>query len=282
MRKYFATAGALLLGAALYGVGVTVFINPHKVLLGGATGLATILNVLFKVPLGLGLVLINLPLLVATYFLLRRHYAFAAIVGTLLLSVSLQFCSRIPPFQGDRLLSVLCGAALSGAGVAIICGQGFVTGGSDLLALLLQKKFPAVSFGGLVLAVDAVVIIWGGLIYRELEAVLYSLLLSAVYTAVLNAYLKGRTQGRMAFIISAVPLEKTIIEGTGHGVTILSGTGGYTGDGKNILFCAVHTGDEKALRRIVYAADPKAFMVVGEATEILGFGFQDPGKEAIK
>lgn len=282
MRKYLTMAGTLLLGAALYGVGVTVFINPQRVFLGGATGLATILNILLKIPMGLGLALVNLPLLIISFFFLGRRFSLLAVCGTLLLSISLELTGWIPAFEGDRLLSVLCGAALSGAGVALFCGQGMVTGGSDLLAVLLQKKFPAFSFGGMVLLIDAIVILAGGLIYRELETVLYSLLLAAVYTVVLNTYLKGRTEGRVAWIVSSVPLEKAIIAGTGHGVTILEGVGGFTGDGRKVLLCALHTGEEKMLRHIVYDADPQAFMVVAEATEILGFGFQDPGKEAIQ
>lgn len=281
-RKALTTAGTVILGGLLYGVGVTVFINPHQVLLGGATGLATLLELLIGLPIGLGLALINLPLLIMSFFLLGKRYALFAVGGTLVLSVFLQLTGQLPAFAGDRLLSTLCGAALSGAGVALLCGQGMVTGGSDLLALLLQKRFPAFSFGGLVLLIDTVVILLGGLVYRTLETVLYSLLLAVVYTVTLNTYLKGRTQGRIAWIVSGVPLEQAIITGTGHGVTVLEGKGGFTGDGRRVLLCALHTGEEKLLRRIVYQADPQAFMVVGEATEILGFGFQDPDKEAIQ
>ena len=274
--------GSLLLGGALYGIGITVFINPHRVILGGATRLATIFSYLWSVPLGLALVLVNLPVLILSFLFLGKRFSLLALLGTALLSLSLELCAFLPPFQGDRLLSTLSGAALSGAGVALICGQGIVTGGTDLLAVLLQKRFPAISFGSLVLILDGAVVLLGGLVYREGEAVLYSLLLAVIFTVVLNTYLKGRTQGRVAWIITEESIEGIIMEKMERGVTLLSGSGGFTGHPKRILLCALRTGEERLLRRIVYQADPHAFMVVGEATEILGFGFQDPQKEEIQ
>ena len=274
--------GSLLLGGALFGLGTTVFINPHRVLLGGATGLATIISYLSGLPMGLSMFLVNLPVLILSFLILGKRFSLKALGGTALLSLSLELSSFLPSFSGDRLLSTLCGAALTGAGVALICGQGVVTGGSDLGALLLQKKYPALSFGNLVLLIDGAVVLLGGMVYRELETILYSLLLAVIYTVVLNTYLKGRTQGRVAWIITAKPIEKLLLEKMGRGLTILPGSGGFTGEKKQILFCALHTGEERQLRRIVYEADPQAFMVVGEATEILGFGFQDPKIEEIQ
>lgn len=282
MKKYGIAVFTVALGAALYGLGICVFINPQRVLMGGATGLATVLELLVGLPLGLGLLLINLPLLILAYFFLGKRTALFSMVGTVVLSVALELFALLPPFHGDRLLSVLSGAALAGAGTGLLCGQGITTGGSDLLALLLQRKFPALSFGGMVLIIDVAIVLLGGLVYGEVETVLYSVLLATVFTVVLNTYLKGRTAGRMAWIVSAKDLAATITREAGRGVTVLEGRGGYTGDGRVILLCALATGEEKALRKIVYHADPAAFMVVAEATEILGFGFADPGKENIQ
>ena len=282
MKKYAATLLTLLLGSLLYGAGVTVFINPHRVLLGGATGLATLLQQWTGLPVGWGVALVNLPLLVCAFFLLSKRFALLAVGGTALLTLGLEITSVLPAFTGDRLLSTLCGAALSGAGVALICGCGMVTGGSDLLALLLQRKFPALSFGNLVLVVDVAVILLGGVVYRQLETVLYSVLLATVYTVVLNTYLKGRTAGRVAWIIAHTDLSGLIMQELGRGLTVLSGTGAFTGQPKQVLLCALHPGEERALRQIVYRADATAFMVVTEAIEVLGFGFSDPGKEKIQ
>ena len=282
MKKVLSSLLTVLFGALIYGLGVTVFINPHRVLLGGATGLATLMELWTGLPVGIGIALINLPLLIASFFVLGKRFALSAIGGTAVLSVALELTTLLPAFSGDRLLSTLCGAVLTGAGVALICGEGMVTGGSDLLALLLQRKFPALSFGNLVLTVDVVVILLGGVVYKELETVLYSVLLATVFTVVLNTYLKGRTAGRVAWIVSQKPPTKAIMEQMGHGITVLPGTGAYTGEGKKVLLCALQPGEEKALRRVVYEADPTAFMVVTEATEILGFGFSDPKKETIQ
>ena len=282
MKKYGTAVFTVLLGAGLYGLGICVFVNPQRVLMGGATGLATVFELIFGLPLGLGLLLINLPLLVLAYFFLGKRVALFSMLGTVLLSASLELFSFLPAFGGDRLLSVLFGAAMAGAGTGLLCGQGVTTGGSDLLALLLQKRFPALSFGGMVLIIDVAVVLLGGAVYQEMETVLYSVLLATVFTVVLNTYLKGRTAGRMAWIVSAEDLSSVIIREAGRGVTVLAGKGGFTGDGRIVLLCALATGEEKHLRKIVYHADPAAFMVVAEATEILGFGFADPGKEKIQ
>ncbi len=272
----------MMLGALIYGVGVTVFINPHRVLLGGATGAATILNVLTRLPIGIGVMLINAPILLLSFFILGKRLSLMSLGGTALLSAALELTARLPAFQGDRLLSTLCGAVLSGAGIALMCGEGMVSGGSDLIALILQKKYPAISFGGLVLMIDGLIVLLGGIVYKELETVLYSLLLAAIFTVVLDLYLKGRTAGRIAWIISARPLEEAIMAETERGITVLKGKGGYTGEDKYVLFCALAPGEERRLRKIVYQLDPEAFMVVGEASEISGYGFQRPEREAIK
>lgn len=274
--------GYFLLGGILYGVGITVFINPHRVLLGGATGLATIGAYLWNLPVGISMILVNLPILILSFLFLGKKFSFLALGGTLLLALSLEACSFLPPFEGDRLLSTLCGGALSGAGVGLLVGQGMVTGGSDLLAVLLQKHWPAISFAHLVLVIDGAIVLLGGAVYREGETVLYSLLLAVIFTVVLNTYLKGRTQGRIAIIISEKTPEDAILKGLGRGVTILFGAGAYTGETRRVLLCALRPGEERALRKIVYKSDPSAFMMVGEATEILGFGFQDPKKEEIQ
>ncbi len=282
MKKTLLPLLTVLFGGLIYGVGVTVFINPHRVLLGGATGLATLMELWTGLPVGISMALINLPLLIASFFILGKRFTLLAMGGTAVLSAALELASVLPAFSGDRLLSTLCGAVLTGAGVALICGVGMVTGGSDLLALLLQRKFPALSFGNLVLAVDVAVILLGGMVYGELETVLYSVLLATVFTVVLNTYLKGRTAGRVAWIVSQHSLAEAIMNRMSHGVTILPGTGAYTGKGKEVLLCALQPGEEKALRRVVYEEDPTAFMVVTEAIEILGFGFSDPKKEKIQ
>ena len=282
MKKYGISVLTVLLGAGLYGVGVTVFINPHRVLMGGATGLATILETVVGIPVGIGVALLNLPLLIVSFFWLSKRFSLLALAGTAILSLALELTALFPAFTGDRLLSTLCGAALTGAGLALLCGEGMVTGGSDLLALLLQRKFPAFSFGNMVLIIDVIIILMGGVVYGELEAVLYSVLLAAVYTTVLNTYLKGRTAGRMAWVVSKKDLAPQIIQETHRGITVLKGVGGFTGGEKQVLLCAFGAGEERILRKVVYQADPEAFMVVSEATDILGFGFSDPKKETIQ
>ena len=133
MKKYGIGILTAALGAALYGLGICVFINPQRVLMGGATGLATVLELVVGLPLGLGLLLINLPLLILAYFFLGKRTALFSLEGTGLLSLALELFALLPPFRGDRLLSVLFGAALAGAGTGLLCGQGITTGGNDLL-----------------------------------------------------------------------------------------------------------------------------------------------------
>lgn len=227
-----------LAGSVLYALSVNVFSAPNQIAPGGLTGLSTVLNYLFHLPIGVMVLVMNLPLLVAAWFRLGREFTLRTVVATVLSSVLMDVTAPfVPAFHGDKILTCLCGGVLAGAGLGLIFLRGATTGGSEVAARLLERRFSGVPVGQLILLVDGVVIAIAALVYRDLESALYAALMIYVTTEVLDALVYGRRRGKMMLIMSGEPdrIAKEILTQMGRGVTILKATGAYTGDDRRVL-----------------------------------------------
>lgn len=265
-----------LAGSVLYALSVNVFSAPNQIAPGGLTGLSTVLNYLFHLPIGVMVLVMNLPLLVAAWFRLGREFTLRTVVATVLSSVLMDVTAPfVPAFHGDKILTCLCGGVLAGAGLGLIFLRGATTGGSEVAARLLERRFSGVPVGQLILLVDGVVIAIAALVYRDLGSALYAALMIYVTTEVLDALVYGRRRGKMMLIMSGEPdrIAKEILTQMGRGVTILKATGAYTGDDRRVLLCAVSRSEVYALRTLVTAIDPAAFVILTSADEVHGQGF---------
>lgn len=264
-------------GSLLYAVSVNCFSAPNNIAPGGMTGLATVANYLYDwLPIGTVILVLNLPLLVAAWLRLGRPFALRTLIATLLTSVWVDATAPfLPAFQGDMILTCLFGGLLSGTGLGLIFIRGATTGGSDVVARLLEKKFPGVSIGRLMLLVDGVVVLIAALVYREVESALYAALFIFVSMEVVDAIVYGRSGGKMVLIMSREPdkIAREVMTQMERGVTFLKATGGYTGDDRNVVMCAVSRSEVFGLRQLVQRIDPEAFLIITSADEVRGLGF---------
>lgn len=271
-----------VLGSGLYALSVNVFTAPNQIAPGGATGLATLANFLFQVPIGTVILVINLPLFIAAWRKLGRWFTVRTMIVTILSSVIIDATARfLPAFRGDRMLVALFGGVLAGAGLGLIFMRGATTGGTEIVARLLERKFRHIPIGRLILLVDAVVVGLSALVYRNVESALYAMVMIFVSSMVMDAIVYGGDRGKMLMIMSKRHKEiaAQIMRQMERGVTLLDATGAYTGGEQEVVLCAVRRSEVYQLRRLVADMDPGAFIIVVSTDEVLGEGFKKASVE---
>lgn len=271
-----------LLGSVLYALSVNIFTAPNQIAPGGVTGIATLINYLTGFPIGTGILLVNLPLFLASWRILGRGFTLRTAAVTVLSSVIMDIAAPlVPPFQGDKILTAVFGGLLAGTGLGLIFMRGATTGGSEIVARLLERRFRHIPIGRLILIVDAGVVAAAAAVYRNLESALYAVILIFVSSVVMNRLIYGGDTGKMLLIMTRKERGVTdaILETLQRGVTILNAQGAYTGDQRKVLLVAVRPSQVYTLRTLVYDRDPGAFLIVVSADEVLGEGFKPVEEE---
>lgn len=274
-----------LVGCFLYASSVNIFTAPNDIAPGGVTGIATMLNHLFGLPIGVTMWVINVPLFVAAWIWLGREFTVRTLIATTLSSVIIDvntlWMPAFTPGDGNLILVSLFGGVMAGLGLALIYMRGATTGGTEIMARLLERKFRHIPIGRLLFIVDAVVVVASIFVYGKLETPLYAVIVIFVTGLVIDHVVYGADEGKMMMIVSAQyqAVSAAIMQELGRGVTQLEARGAYTGDERPVLLCAVRKTEAYRLRRLVYRIDPAAFIVVLSTDEVLGEGFKDAHKE---
>ena len=279
LKTLAADALFITLGGTCFAVSVVMFSAPNRIAPGGATGLATLIQYLWGLPIGVMTLVINIPLLLAGAKRLGRSFLLHTLAGLGISAVLTDLLDPIiPAYEGDRLLVCLFGGALCGLGLGLILSRGGTTGGSEILARLLELQFPHISIGRLLLIVDAVVIALSGVVYRQIDSVLYAVLFAFVNSLVTDRLVYGGRRGKIAMILTDRQEEITagIMQTLERGATLLQASGGYTGKPRQMILCAIRREEAFALRRLVFSTDPNAFFMMLSTDEVRGFGFLDP------
>ncbi len=268
----------IALGASLYAASVAVFTSKNNIAPGGLTGVATMLNYLFYLPIGAMIFLLNIPLLIWAYFGSGKDFLIKTVTGTALASALIDiFQAVLPYYHGSVMLAAIFGGAASGLGLGLIFSRGGSTGGTDIIALNVNKKLPHISTGRLILLFDTLVLTSAAVVYGNIESALYAGITIFVSVRVIDAVTYGtsRGNGKLIFIISDEfeLISRGIIGRLGRGVTVLNGFGAYTGSQKRVLMCAARPNQVVKITKGVKIIDPKAFVVVTTANAIMGEGF---------
>ena len=267
----------ILLGAAIYAFGLTYFVVPHHLFEGGATGITLITFYLFKIPVSLMNLLINIPLFILAWKIFGAKSLYSSLLGTLALSAWLAFFERIPlhiDLQGDLLITALIAGILLGIGLGIIFNAGGTTGGTDIVARILNK-YTHISMGKLLFILDFCILMLILLIFKDLRLVSYTLLFDFIVSRVIDLIGEGGYAGKGCMIITKRPdqLAKAINDDLGRGVTFISGQGYYSQEDLKIIYCIVGRNEIVKMKEMIHRIDPQAFITITEAHEILGEGF---------
>ena len=273
----------IFIGSIIYSVAINAFTVPNKIAPGGATGLGTIINYLIPgLPIGIAILIINIPLFVYGIWVLGFFNLAKTLIATICISLTIDITQPfIPPYRGDKLLAAIYGGVIAGVGLALIFTRGTTTGGSDMTASFIARKFPHISMGRIILFIDFIVIILAAVVFKEIETALYAVILIFASSRVIDGLLYGSNTGKLMHIISdhSNEIADAIMLTLKRGITSLDAKGEYTKNNKQVLMCAVRNQEVYKIRDIVKEIDPDAFIIISEAGEILGEGFKDLNKK---
>lgn len=272
MKKYlYLTAASILFSG-----GVVLFIQANHLAPGGVSGLSIIVSRLVPMEVGTIFFLFNIPILVLGWMKFGGKFILSTIYEILWISVFSNVFEKLPPATDEPILGAVFGGVLVAAGMGISLRAGATTGGLDILVKVIKKKIPHIRTGMIFLIMDMVVIAIGGVVFRDVNAVLCSVLSTAVTSKVLDVILYGTDQAKLIFVISneAEKITVRILHEMKTGVTYLNGSGAYQEIEKKIIMCVIRKQGMSRMEEIVKQEDQHAFMIVSSASEIYGEGYK--------
>ncbi len=266
----------MISGTVLMAVAVTLFFEPMGVVTGGVSGIAIILKEMFDIPIWLVNGIINIPLFIAGYKLLER----GMFVKTLICTISFTIFLGIIPsiginlLTGDKLVDIILGAAAMGAGLGFIFIKYASSGGTDLLATMINIKMRHLSVPKILAIID-VIVVFAGMGVFGFGSGIYALIAIYIITKVSDSILEGPNRAKLLYIISDVhvPISKYIVNEVERGISYIEITGGFTDIKRPMIMCVASSKEMVKIKEKVYEIDEKAICFVGDIREAFGEGF---------
>ena len=269
MMAYAQIAIGSVIGAAAY----PAFLIPNNIAPGGVTGVGTILNYLAGWPVGITALILNIPLFLIGYRTMGKIFAFRSLVATVLFSILIDILP-LQPVSQDPLLGTLFGGVVMGIGLGLILRGGATTGGSDMIARMVHRRFNFITVGMFLFAVDFMVVLAAAVLIGGTEA-LYAMINIYVCGRVIDAVMVGFGGNKACFVMTDAWQKVTsrVLNEIERGCTLLEARGAYSGNSRPVVMCVMSRQEMTTLKRIVQEEDEKAFMIITEAHEALGEGF---------
>lgn len=268
----------LTVGSLIMSLGLVLFLIPGKIAPGGVSGIGIVLYHLFNLPVGLIMLVFNIPLFILGMKILGRQFGPRTFFAFVAVSISTDFFNKILHLGSaidNPLLSSIFGGILLGIGLGIVFRFKGTTGGSDIVGQIMHK-YSNLTVGTSILIVDFFIISFAGFAFRDVNLALYGFISLYFSSKVLDVLLDGFDYARSFYIISDKQAEiiEAITKEMGRGGTEILGKGFYTRQERNILFTVVTRKEVATLRQIVRRIDPDSFVIIANVHEVLGEGFR--------
>jgi uncharacterized membrane-anchored protein YitT (DUF2179 family) len=264
----------VLIGSAIVAISFNVFLLPNRVASGGVSGISTILDATLGWEPAYVQWAFNIPLFIAGVVLLGRHYGYKTLAGTIFLPFVVFLTNDVKPWTLDPLLGSLFGGIGVGLGLGIVFRGNASTGGTDLAAQIIHK-YTGLSLGTCVALIDGLIVLSAAIVF-DIERGLYALIGLYVTSKTIDLVQVGIGRSKMAMVITnrQDEVREAILNKIDRGVTKLSAYGGYTDQERPIIMCVVDQTEFTKLKQLVQSIDPSAFVIVMDASEVLGEGFK--------
>lgn len=286
-RKGLRAVLLILIGTFVMAVGYVYFISPYKIAPGGVYGISIVLHHLFGLPIGLVALLMDIPLTLLGLKILGPRFGWKTVLGFVSMAIFVDFLTYfqgdVPLVEGDALLSAVFGGVLIGFGLGLVFKSKASSGGSDIIAMILNK-YTRIPLGTLIIYVDSVIVLITLIAFRDWKIPLYSWLVIYITGKVVDLVLEGANYDKALFIISDKyeEIKQSITEDLSRGGTVFYGHGLYSEDTKRIIYTIVNRREFEMLKEYIYEIDPKAFISVMNTHEILGEGFKSLNESVSK
>lgn len=269
----------ILIGSLLSAVAINSFIIPHKLLSGGVSGIAIIVQYLAGIPTGYLIIILNIPIFLYGMKEIDKDFIIYSILGTASMAIFLVLTKNLSSFirVNDILLSTIYGGVIGGIGMGVVLRNRGSQGGTDIIGVALKKK-SGISISSVSFAINAFIVAAGAIISKKIEVALYTFVLMYITYYFMERVLEGFDRKKLLFIVTEREKEvsEAIMEQLGRGVTFFYGEGAYTGDRKRVIYCIVSSTELARTKKIVEDKDPTSFISIVDASEVHGRGFKKP------
>ena len=278
IRRWVIDILVMILAAAIYSLGVHIFISPNDIAPGGVTGLAIILTEFWGISVGTLIFLLNIPLIIAGFILLNKTTMIKTMISVALITVFTNLADMFVPVYdasgGNGVIAAIFGGAAMGIGLGLGYNRESTSGGTDILTKIIGKYHSDFKLGAIQAALDGIVVVLGFAVFRDVNTVLYAAIAIFVQSKLTDTIVYGSQESRFMLIFSEnyKKIAEEILKQS-NGVTLFKGEGAYSGNERQVLATAVHRSNYSKVKRIVKTADPKAFVITTSANEVYGEGF---------
>ena len=265
------------IGCFISALGIYSFAVAAGVPVTGITGICAILYRLFGLPIGIATIVLNIPIVLFSYKKLGRAFFLRSLFCMVMFAVYTDtILPNWPVYQGDRLLATICGGVIGGIGDALIYMQNASTGGLDFATMAIKVKHPHLPFGNLTFAAALAVIVLNGVVFHDVDSVIYGLLFNYLVAAVINKVMFGFASSMLALIVTdnGKAACEEIDRVADRGSTILHGQGGFNGDPKDVVLCACSNKQLYEIEQAMKQLDPHCFIIMLQSNEVHGEGFR--------
>lgn len=265
-----------IVGNVLTAFAISTLLTPNQIVLGGVSGISTILYYVADMPLSVTFGAINIVLLLLGIWFLGLEFTVKTLVGAGILTFFVEIFSHVPSLTDNVFLATLFGGVLYGVGCAIAFVAGASTGGTDILSRIAQHFVKFLPIGKILLIINCVVILSSLLVFKDIELVMFGILALFVSSFSIDWVIQKLNISRIAFVITdkGEEVSKTLVSTSPRGVTMIKAVGAYSNERKKLLFCALKKNEVPDFQKKILDIDEDAFIVYSESSEIMGKGFR--------
>ncbi len=282
VRQWIVMYLKILIGSALYAAGFQFFLYPNAIATGGVTGVAMIINYFSGFSVGIMTLIFNVPLFLFSWKKFGLGFILASLAGTVLSSVMVDLFAMIPlEVTHEPLLGAIYGGIIKGLGLGIVYHTGATTGGVDIVAKFLRRKYQHINFSTFILGLDTAVIVAFAVLFRRYDSAMYAIICMFIASKVIDLVLYGAVNSKVCYIITdkSEEIKDGIVNDLHRGVTFLHGEGAWSGQEKHVILCVIKQSQIVELKHLVGAVDDRAFVIVSDSREVFGNGFSYLGDE---
>lgn len=273
LMKIFANIAFLTLGAVITGFALETFLVPNNIIDGGIIGISMIVSHVTKMNLGILVLILNAPFILLALQKMGKKFVFQTAYANIILALSINFFHHYK-VTGDVLLATVFGGIILGVGVGLILKNEGSLDGTEILSLLVSKKFGC-SVGEFIMGLNLFIYMVAGKVFGW-ESAMYSIMTYFIASKVIDVVMEGLNSSKSVRIISddSCAIGQALIEKLDISVTYLQGIGGYTGQDKDIIYCVISRLELPKMLEIIKDIDPKAFVSVVDVHEVYGGRFR--------
>lgn len=267
----------VLVGSIMYALSIHTFTSPNQIAPGGVTGIATLINAMFDIPIGTGVLVMNIPIIIVGFMYVGKRFMIKTLISIATFTIFTDYIfASLPVFTDDRLLATIIGGAMMGAGIGLVLSRNASGGGTDVIIKIILNKMPHLKFGNVVLIFNGIVLALSIFAYKSFVPAMYASISLFISSKAIDSVLYGFHICKFVYIITplADEISHDINEEMHRGATIIKSYGAYTKQERPTIMVVIRQSEYSRLKRIVYTKDPSAFMIITTANEVVGRGFE--------